>query len=93
MIAMRETDKCVVIDVRVQPKGSSDRIMGEHDGALKVSVTAAPEAGKANAAVIKLLSKALRIPKSSIEIVAGDTSRTKRLRLTGVAAKDIQALL
>ena len=50
---------------------------GIHAGALKVSVTAAPERGKANDAVVKLLAEALDLPKGSIEIVAGETSHDK----------------
>ncbi|HEX6852161.1 MAG TPA: DUF167 domain-containing protein [Candidatus Polarisedimenticolaceae bacterium] len=63
--------------LRVHPKARKDAITGVHAGALKVSVTAPPEKGKANDAVVKLLAKALDLPKGSIEIVGGETSQDK----------------
>ena len=74
--------------VRVTPRASRDSIAGtaaDADGKvfLKVMVTAAPEGGKANAAVVRLLSKTWKIPKSAIEVVSGATDRRKVLRITG----------
>ena len=63
--------------LRVHPKARKHAITGVHAGALKVSVTAPPEKGKANDAVVKLLAKALDLPKGSIEIVSGETSQDK----------------
>jgi uncharacterized protein (TIGR00251 family) len=71
--------------LRVAPKSGRDAVLGVHDGALKLAVTAAPEKGKANAAVIKLLSKTWRLPKSAFEILSGDTSRDKLLLVRGEA--------
>jgi uncharacterized protein (TIGR00251 family) len=78
------------VSVRLTPKASRERIEGlapEADGGvmLKVSVTAVPEDGKANAALIKLLAKAWRVPKSSMDIVQGATDRRKVLLITGDA--------
>ena len=54
------TDKgAVVVPVRAQPGAARDRVAGEHDGALKVAVAAPPEGGRANAAIAKILAKAL----------------------------------
>ena len=74
--------------VRLQPKARRARIeavVTEPDGrvALKVAVTAPPEDGKANAALVALLGKRWRLPKSSIEIVGGATDRRKTLLLRG----------
>ena len=93
MIEVRESEEGLTFSVRVQPKASKDRILREHGGALKVSVTAAPEKGKANAAVIVLLSEKLGVPKSSIEIIRGETSRLKTVRIRGVAKETVSALL
>ena len=76
------------VAVKLTPKASRDRVEGvapEADGstALKVSVTAVPEDGKANAALIKLLSKEWRVAKSSIDIVHGATDRRKVLHISG----------
>lgn len=85
------------VAVKLTPKASRDRVEGlapEADGcvALKVSVTAVPEDGKANAALIRLLSKAWRVPKTSIDIVQGATDRRKTLLITGVP-EDLRARL
>ncbi|NLS05662.1 DUF167 domain-containing protein [Rhizobium sp. P32RR-XVIII] len=81
-------DDHVRLAIRLTPNGGRDAIDGietEGDGAshLKARVTAVPEKGKANKALIALLSKALGIPKSSIELISGDTSRKKILRIEG----------
>lgn len=83
----------IVIELRVQPKSSADRIIGEHDGALKVGITAAPEGGKANDAVVKLLSKLLDVPKSNIEIISGHSSRNKRVAIKGISKRKIEELI
>jgi uncharacterized protein (TIGR00251 family) len=83
----------LIVKVRVQPKASRDAIVGEHAGALKIAVTAPPDKGKANKAVVELLAKALGIPKSSIELVSGTTSREKTLAIRGVAKKAVEALI
>jgi len=74
-----------IIAVRVQPGASRDAVDGfaaDADGGavLKLRVTAAPDKGKANKAVIKLLAAATGLPKSAISIIAGGKSRTKTIR-------------
>ncbi len=93
MVEIVERDGAVVFSVRVQPKASSERIVGEHGGALKIAVTTAPEGGKANRAVVKLLAELLRVPKADIEIISGATSRNKRLKITGIRPSQIEDLL
>ena len=68
------------IAVRVTPKASRNRIVVE-DGTIRVYVTVVPEGGKANAAVVKLLAKALGVPKSRLELVRGATARDKVFRV------------
>jgi uncharacterized protein (TIGR00251 family) len=85
------------VSVRLTPKASRERVEGlaaEADGgvALKVSVTAVPEDGKANAALVKLLAKAWRVPKSSLDIVQGATDRRKVILITGDAEQLRQRL-
>lgn len=74
--------------MRLTPKAARNRIEGpapEASGGvvLKVSVTAVPEDGKANAALVKLLAKEWRIPKSALTIAAGATDRRKVLHVAG----------
>ena len=76
------------VRIRVTPKASRDAIGdlvadGQGNGVIKIAVTAVPEKGNANAAVIKLLAKAWRLRKSDMEIVQGATDRNKVLRITG----------
>jgi len=77
------------IALHVTPKSGRDEIVGWRGGELSVRVTAAPEDGKANAAVCRLLAKALRLPKSAVSIVRGDTSRHKSAEIEGVSDEDV----
>ena len=71
------------IPVRVTPKAAANRIAFEADGLIRVYVTTVPEGGKATAAVVQLLAKAIGIPKSRLELVRGETSREKLFRVLG----------
>jgi uncharacterized protein len=87
----------VRLRLRVQPRARRNRVDGlvaEADGgvALKVAVTEAPEDGRANAAVIALLAKALGLPKSAFAVVVGATDRRKIIHLQGDPARLMQAL-
>ena len=87
----------VRVAVRLTPKASRNAIAGiaesgRGEAVLKVMVTAVPEAGKANEALIKLLSKEWGVPKSSISLVAGATDRNKILHIAGDAG-DLMARL
>ncbi len=77
----------LVLAIKAQPKASRDAIVGVMDTtdgqALKVAVTAAPEGGKANAAVAAVVAKALGVPKSAVSVMAGATARRKLLRVAG----------
>ncbi len=90
-------DGGVKLAVRLTPKASANRIDGVAVDAagsalLKVSVTAIPEDGKANAALIKLLAKEWRLPKSAMEIVQGATDRRKVVLISGDAEQLRQRL-
>jgi len=79
------------VAVRLTPKASRDRILGvvaeaDGSGVLKVQVTAVPEDGKANAALIKLLSKEWKVPKTDMAIILGATDRRKVVLVSGDAA-------
>jgi len=86
----------MLISLHVIPKASKNEIVGWVDDgkggkALKVKVTATPEDGKANAAIIKFLAKTWGIPASSLEIVSGHTNRHKRLKINGYTPYAIPA--
>ncbi len=84
----RLSEDHLLLAVRLTPNGGRDAFDGVEvtaDGLahLKARVTAVPEKGKANKALIALLSKSLKIPKSTITVVSGDTARQKILRIDG----------
>ncbi len=72
----------VTVDLRVQPRARRT-VLEQSDGTLKAAVTAPPENGKANDAVIALLADAWRLPKSSFGIVKGAATRTKTVSIAG----------
>lgn len=78
--------EAVLLHVRVQPRARTNAVMGWRGGALRVCVTAAPEDGKANRAVIALLAERCAVPPSSISLVRGGASRDKWFRLPAGAA-------
>jgi uncharacterized protein len=93
MLDLTDTPDGIVIRLKVVPGASRDRIVGEHDGALKITVSAAPEKGKANKAITKLLAKALGARANQIEIARGATSPNKTLLIRDVPDHVIQSLV
>ena len=83
---LRRNPQGVTIQLRVQPRARRTELERTAEGALKAAVTAAPEDGKANDAVVALLAQAWRLPKSTIEIVRGGTAREKTLMVAGEPA-------
>ena len=78
----------LLLFVRATPNAGADRLSGTEtrdDGStiLPVHVRAVPERGKANAALIAMLARALGVPKSAMVLVSGETSRSKTLRIAG----------
>ncbi len=67
-----------ILAIRAQPGARRNELRGIQDGALKVCVTQSPEKGKANKAIVELLSKMLRLKKSQIVLIAGETAHSKR---------------
>ena len=87
----------VTLVVRLTPKGGRDAIdgvemMSDGKAVLKARVRAVPEDGKANAALVELIAKALRVPRSAVTVAAGQTSRVKTLEIAGDAADLATAL-
>ncbi len=93
MIAIQENAEGVTFTVKVHPRAKKDAITGELGNALKVALTAPPVGGKANQACIDFFAKLLRVPRSSVSIAAGQTSRNKVIRVVGISAKDVQGRL
>ncbi|MFR1672772.1 MAG: DUF167 domain-containing protein [Candidatus Gastranaerophilaceae bacterium] len=75
---LKETKEGLILQIRISPNASKNEIIKENNS-LKVKITAQPIDGKANKALIEYLSKQFRIPKTSIEIIKGETSKDKTL--------------
>ena len=89
---LRRSPSGVTVDLRVQPRARR-AALEPADGALKVQVTAPPEDGKANAACIEFFAKLLNVPRSSVTIASGETSRNKVIRVTGLSPAEVQRRL
>lgn len=88
-----ESNGSITFSVRVVPRASKSEIVGEHDGALKVRIASPPVDGAANSELIKLLAKEFGVSKSNVDIIAGQTSKTKQIRITGITAEQIASVL
>jgi hypothetical protein len=85
MIKVQEGNDGVSFAVKVHPRAKKNGIAGELGDALKVSLTTPPVAGRANEACIEFFAKFLRVPRSSVTIASGQTSRNKVICITGVS--------
>jgi uncharacterized protein (TIGR00251 family) len=79
--SIRRSPQGIVFKVFVQPKSSQNMIVGLHGDTLKIKLTAPPVDNAANMMCLKFLAKALNLPKSSLDIIAGHTSRIKQVLL------------
>lgn len=77
--------------VRAQPGARKNAVVGEQAGALKVAVTAPPEDGRANAALVEVLKDWLGVKRSQVELIAGTTSRNKVVLVRGMTADQLAA--
>lgn len=93
MINFEEKTDAVLFDVRVVPRSSKSEIVGAHDGALKVRLRSPPVDGAANAELIKLLAKSFGVAKSDVEIINGETSKNKRIKIKNLSQSKIREVL
>lgn len=90
MIPMQESGSAVTFAVKVHPRAKKNAITGELGDALKISLTAPPIDGKANEACIEFFAKLLKVPRSSVTIASGHTSRSKVIRVAGLSAEEVR---
>jgi uncharacterized protein (TIGR00251 family) len=93
LIEINEKNGTVTFKIRAQPRAAKTEMAGEYAGALKLRIAAPPVDGKANDEVIKFFSKLFDIPNRNVEIVSGDSSRDKIIRIHNVSMAQAQALL
>jgi uncharacterized protein (TIGR00251 family) len=90
MIAIRESDEGVTLSVRIHPRARKNAITGEMGDALKVSLTSPPLEGRANEACIEFFAKLLKVPRSSVSIASGQSSRNKTIRVVGLSVEHVR---
>jgi uncharacterized protein (TIGR00251 family) len=93
VIRHSQRDRILTFAVRVTPRASRSEIGGEHDGALRVRIAAPPVEGAANRELTKLLAKAFKLPQNAVEIVAGNNSKNKTVRIHGGDAATLEQLV
>lgn len=82
-----------LLKLHVIPRGSRNEISGWRGDTLCVKITAPPVEGAANAAIVKFVADSLGLRKSQVELVSGDKSREKTVRIIGLSESDIRARL
>jgi uncharacterized protein len=85
MANVKEENGALYFTVRVAPRASKSEIVGFHDGALKIRIAAAPVDGAANAELVKLLARTFDVSKSAVEILSGETAKTKQVKISGAS--------
>jgi hypothetical protein len=90
MVSVHDSPDGVTLSVKIHPRAKKNAITGILDGALKVSLTAPPIDGKANDACIEFFAKLLQVPRSSVTIASGRTSRGKLIRVSGLSAEEVR---
>src|SRR5215510_13342319 len=93
MIPLKKTSGGITFAVKVQPRARRNAITGTVGDALKLALTAPPVEGRANQAVIEFLAETLEIPRASVTIASGETSRNKVVRVAGVSRQTVEQRL
>jgi hypothetical protein len=93
VIPIKDTLGGATFAVRLHPRAKKNAITGTLGDALKISLTAPPVEGKANAACIDFIADLLELPRSSITITAGQASRNKVIRIAGLTAAAVEQRL
>ena len=90
---MNETAGGVTFAIKVQPRARRNAVVGELGDALKIALTAPPVDGRANEACVEFLAERLKLPRASITIAAGESSRNKVIRVMGITAAELRKRL
>jgi uncharacterized protein (TIGR00251 family) len=93
MIAITDHAEGLILPVRARPGARRAGVQGEQNGALRVAVTAPPEDGRANQALLEALREALALKRSQVRLLSGPTSRDKRFLIRGVARAELEKRL
>lgn len=88
-----EKNRETVIQVRVLPRSSRNEVIGGENGVIKVKLAAPPVDGKANKALKEFLAKRLGVSRKNVEIISGERSRLKSIRIHGLSREDVRGRL
>lgn len=92
-LQISESQQGVIVVIKVVPGSSKTQIAGLLDGMIKVTVSAAPEKGKANKCLTEFLAKKMGLRKKNVRVVSGLTSPVKKIEITGVTSEEVAAKL
>jgi uncharacterized protein len=93
VIPIHDTAQGATFAVKVHPRAKKNAITGEVGDALKLSLTSPPVDGRANEACIEFFAKLLKVSRTSVTIAAGESSRNKVIRVSGMSADELRARL
>src|SRR5438876_2347077 len=93
MLSIHHTATGISFQVKVHPRAKKNGITGTLGEALRLSLTAPPVEGRANEACIEFFARLLKVPRSSITIASGRSSRLKVIRITGITTAEFRAQL
>lgn len=83
----------IILTLHIQPRSSRNEVCGIHENALKIRLTSPPVDGAANKLCREFLADLLDVPKSAVEIISGETSRHKRVRITGADPERLNRII
>jgi uncharacterized protein (TIGR00251 family) len=87
------SDKKVTIEVHLQPGAKRSELVGFKEGVLYARVMALPQKGQANRALVELMAQTLKVPRSAIDIIRGQSSRSKVIAIRGLTTEDVKDIL
>jgi uncharacterized protein (TIGR00251 family) len=93
MVRIYDIARGACFAIKLHPRAKRTAITGEIGYALKLSLTAPPINGRANQACIEFFANLLEVPRSSVTIASGETSRNKVIRIAGLSAEDVKKRL
>jgi uncharacterized protein (TIGR00251 family) len=93
MAWVRDEPGAAVLEILVQPRASRTKVVGEHQGRLKLALAAPPVEGEANQALVELLARLLGVRKADVTIERGEAGRRKTVRVAGLTAAQVLAAL
>jgi len=85
-LTIHESEDGVVFAAKIVPGSSRTAICGLFDGMLRIKISAPPEKGKANQCLLEFLARQLGVKKNAVHLVSGQTSRVKRLHVSGISS-------